>query len=63
LFNSTLATCCQTESSLFRFEAFNWLNHTLLGNPSTNLADANFGRITGLAGEPRNIQFGLKYNF
>jgi hypothetical protein len=47
----------------FRFEAFNWMNHTVFGNPSTSLADANFGRITAVAVDPRNIQFGLKYGF
>ena len=47
----------------FRFEMFNWMNHTVLGNPSTNGVDANFGRVTGVAVDPRNIQFGLKYLF
>ena len=47
----------------FRFEMFNWMNHTVLANPSTNGADANFGRVTGVAVDPRNIQFGLKYLF
>ncbi|MFN7925983.1 MAG: carboxypeptidase regulatory-like domain-containing protein [Bryobacteraceae bacterium] len=47
----------------FRFEMFNWMNHTVLANPSTNGSDANFGRVTGVAVDPRNIQFGLKYSF
>ena len=47
----------------FRFEMFNWMNHTVLANPSTNGADPNFGRVTGVAVDPRNIQFGLKYLF
>jgi hypothetical protein len=46
----------------FRMEASNVLNHTNLGNPSTSISNNNFGRITS-AGDPRIIQFGLKYNF
>lgn len=47
----------------FRFEMFNWLNHTVLGNPATNGSSATFGQVTSVAVEPRNIQFGLKYLF
>jgi hypothetical protein len=47
----------------FRFEMFNWMNHTVLGNPSVNGSDPNFGRVTGVAVDPRNIQFGIKYLF
>jgi outer membrane receptor protein involved in Fe transport len=47
----------------FRFEMFNWMNHTVLSNPSVNGSDVNFARITSVAVDPRNIQFGLKYLF
>jgi hypothetical protein len=46
----------------FRAEAFNWLNHTTLGNPITNLSDPQFGTINS-AGTPRNIQLALRYRF
>jgi hypothetical protein len=46
----------------FRAEAFNWLNHTTLGNPIMNASDPNFGTINS-AGTPRNIQLALKYRF
>jgi Carboxypeptidase regulatory-like domain len=55
-----------------RFEAFNVLNHALLGNPNTtvpsnaNLAAGNygtFGMITGGYGNSRSLQFSGRFNF
>lgn len=46
----------------FRLEMFNTFNNVNLSNPSTNLGDARFGRITGAA-TAREIQFGLKFLF
>jgi hypothetical protein len=39
------------------FNTFNW------GNPITNLSAGNFGRIQTAAGDPRILQFGIKYGF
>ncbi|MGH9631369.1 MAG: hypothetical protein ACRD7E_23955, partial [Bryobacteraceae bacterium] len=48
----------------FRAEFFNVLNRVVFGAPSANLnAPATFGRISGQANAPRNIQLALKYNF
>ena len=44
----------------YRFEAFNALNATHLGNPTTGLTNPNFGKITGTAGDPRILQMALK---
>jgi hypothetical protein len=44
----------------FRSEFFNILNNVNLAGPATNLTAANFGHLT-TAGNPRLIQFGLKY--
>jgi hypothetical protein len=46
----------------FRAEADNVLNHTNFNNPNVSVGNANFGRITG-AGDPRIIQFAVKYIF
>jgi hypothetical protein len=46
----------------FRAEADNVLNHTNFNNPNTSVGNANFGRITG-AGDPRILQFAVKYVF
>jgi hypothetical protein len=47
----------------FRAEFFNLPNHTNLGGPGANISvPASLGRITS-AGDPRQIQFGLKVLF
>jgi hypothetical protein len=47
----------------FRAEFFNLPNHANFGNPAANISvPANVGRIFG-AGEPRQIQFGMKVLF
>ena len=45
-----------------RVEAFNALNWYRWSNPNTTLNNANFGRILN-AGDPRVMQFALKYQF
>jgi hypothetical protein len=51
------------QSLELRLEAFNLLNHFNWGNPGTNFNAGTFGRIQSLAGEPRILQFGIKYGF
>jgi hypothetical protein len=46
-----------------RLEAFNLLNNFNWGNPILNLSAPTFGRVTTMAGEPRIVQFGIKYGF
>ena len=45
-----------------RVEAFNLFNRANFGNPVNNILAATFGRIT-TAGEPRILQFGIRYVF
>jgi outer membrane receptor protein involved in Fe transport len=47
----------------FRAEMFNAWNHPQFGDPGTTLGDANFGQITSLGINPREIQFGLRIEF
>ena len=44
----------------FRAEMFNAFNMAPFGVPTTSVQDSNFGKIFS-AGEPRAIQFGLKF--
>ncbi len=46
----------------FRAEFFNLLNRVNLGNPTTARINSLFARITS-AGDPRILQFGLRYAF
>jgi hypothetical protein len=47
----------------FRAEIFNAFNTVNFDNPVTNINSANFGRVTGIVGRPRVMQFGLRLNF
>ena len=46
-----------------RLEVFNLLNNFNWGDPVINLDAGNFGQITSQAGDPRIMQFGIKYGF
>jgi carboxypeptidase family protein len=46
-----------------RGEFLNAFNHVQLNDPETNPTSANFGRVTGQANLPRNVQIGLKLIF
>ena len=46
-----------------RLEAFNVLNHINLGNPSVDMTNVNYGRITGISGRPRQLQVGFRFVF
>ena len=47
----------------FRVEAFNLFNTFNRGNPSANLSEPSFGRITSMEGTPRVMQVGIKLRF
>ena len=46
-----------------RWEMFNVFNTPQFGLPERNVSSGAFGRITSLAGDPRLMQFALKFNF
>ena len=52
----------ETKNLEIRVEAFNITNTPPLGAPNAVLASPGFGSITS-AGDPRVIQFGIKFNF
>ncbi len=47
----------------FRSEIFNLFNRPNFANPVNNLSAVNFGQINNTVGDPRLIQFALKYLF
>ena len=47
----------------FRWEMFNAFNHASFGQPVSAPDNPNFGRVTGTAVGPREMQFGLKFYF
>jgi hypothetical protein len=52
----------EKQSLQFRWEVFNVVNHVNFGAPSSSLNSANFGKIT-TAGDPRIMQFAIKFDF
>jgi Carboxypeptidase regulatory-like domain len=52
-----------TRHAELRLEAFNVFNHFNWGDPVTNFNSSTFGRITTQEGDPRILQFGVKYDF
>ena len=52
----------ENHSIELRGEAFNVPNHVNLNNPTTTLSNTLFGKITTV-GDPRILQFALKYAF
>jgi len=47
----------------WRAEIFNLFNNVNFDNPVTSINSPNFGRITGIIGRPRLMQFALRLNF
>jgi hypothetical protein len=60
---SKLVSVAATQQLELRMEVFNLLNHFNWGNPNATFSSGTFGRITTMAGEPRIMQFGIKYDF
>ena len=52
-----------TQTLELRVEAFNLFNTFNWGTPNTDISSGSFGRITSIAGDPRILQFGVKYGF
>lgn len=48
----------------FRFEGFNMFNHPVYAAPNANLSNTQlFGRVTGTANQPRQLQLGARFVF
>jgi carboxypeptidase family protein len=58
-----LITLTGTQNLELRLEAFNLLNTFSWDPPTSNLASGQFGRLTTQDGDPRIMQFGIKYGF
>ena len=60
---SRLVPLASTQNLELRVEVFNLLNNFNWGNPNLNFSAGAFGRITTTGGDPRILQFGIKYGF
>jgi len=46
-----------------RGEFFNFTNTPRFAIPDTTLSDAQFGQVTSTLGSPRQVQFGIRFEF
>jgi hypothetical protein len=53
----------QAQTLELRVEAFNLFNNFNWGIPVVNFNSGTFGRITTQEGDPRILQFAVKYGF
>jgi hypothetical protein len=60
---SRLVSLAATRTVELRLEVFDLFNTFNWGQPNNNFASGMFGRITTLTGDPRIMQFGIKYGF
>ena len=60
---SRLVSLADTRTIELRLEVFNLFNTFNWGLPNANFASGTFGRITTMTGDPRIMQFGVKYGF
>jgi hypothetical protein len=64
IFKNTYIGANERYNIQLRLEAFNALNHPYFSGPDPNIGDgSNFGKITGTAGDPRDIQLAVKFYF
>jgi hypothetical protein len=60
---SRLFTWGTAQNVEVRLESFNLFNTFNWGQPNANFRSGTFGRITTMDGDPRILQFGIKYGF
>jgi hypothetical protein len=60
---SRLVSLAAARSIKLRLEVFNLFNTFNWGLPNNNFGTGTFGRITTMTGDPRIMQFGIKYGF
>ena len=64
IFKNTYFGAKERYNLQLRLEAFNALNHPYFSGPDAGLGDgSNFGKITGTAGDPRDVQLAAKFYF
>ncbi len=62
--HKTIMTFREGMGADFSVQFTNVLNHVVMGNPTmTVTTPSTFGRITGTASTPRNMEFGLRLHF
>jgi hypothetical protein len=47
----------------FTFDVYNVFNRHSYGNPDTNMTSQTFGHVTGVTGNPRQGQFGARFQW